>query len=206
MIGYCRWKGGGQGRPYWEGTIWVKTWRKSGSRPCDWLGEECQAEARANGKALRQNCVQQCYRNSKELSAANEVREIGTHYTGPCGSFWGLWVRRRALREFWEWCDLTFFFNIFAAVLRIDWRAKQRLATTLIKLETPSEKTQDEKWLGSVWFPGCWDVEYKRSHCWFQSFGLNICKFGVAIIYDVVSTSLLGRSGSWLRALKLCHS
>lgn len=38
-------------------------------------------------KARRQNCVQQCYRNSKELSAANEVREIGTHYTGPCGSF-----------------------------------------------------------------------------------------------------------------------
>ena len=35
---------------------------------------------------------------------------------------------------------------------------------------------------------------------------MNICKFGVAIIYDVVSTSLLGRSGSWLRALKLCHS
>lgn len=31
---------------------------------------------------------------------------------------------------------LFFFFNIFAAVLGIDWRAEQRLATTLIKLET----------------------------------------------------------------------
>lgn len=110
MIGYCRWKGGDQGRPYWEGIIWVKTCRKSGSRPCDWLGEECQAEARANGKALRQNCVQQCYRNSKELSAANEVREIGTRYTGPCGSFWGLWVRRRALRSFESDVIWLFFF------------------------------------------------------------------------------------------------